>query len=71
MKTDIHPKYHTITVTCTCEFTFKTGSTLEANTLKVEVCSNCHSFYTGKQKIIDTAGRVENFNRRFNTFIEK
>jgi large subunit ribosomal protein L31 len=64
MKENIHPKYHVITVECTCGNTFKVGSTLDEN-LHLEVCSDCHPFYTGKQKIIDTAGRVDSFNRRF------
>lgn len=67
MKADIHPKYHTITVKCSCGHEFQTGSALEEDKLTVEVCSSCHPFYTGKQKIIDTAGRVDGFNRRFGT----
>lgn len=65
MKADIHPQYHTITVKCSCGHEFATGSSLEEDTLTIEVCSNCHPFYTGKQKIIDTAGMVDSFNRRF------
>lgn len=63
MKTGIHPNYnHTTQVTCTtCNTTFVTGSTLED--IKVEVCSNCHPFYTGKQNIVDTAGRVDRFKK--------
>ena len=57
MKASIHPEYKEITVTCTCGNTFKTSSTL-GHDLQIEVCSNCHPFYTGKQKIVDTAGRV-------------
>ena len=57
MKAAIHPDYKEITVACTCGNTFKTGSTLGQD-LQVEVCSNCHPFYTGKQKMVDTAGRV-------------
>ncbi len=64
MKTDIHPKYNEIDVTCSCGNTFKTRSTL-GRALHVEVCSNCHPFYTGKQKIVDTAGRVEKFRQRY------
>lgn len=66
MKQDIHPSYKKIQVQCTCGHKFETGSTLKDEVLKIEVCSNCHPFYTGKQKIVDTAGRVESFNRRFN-----
>ena len=64
MKTGIHPKYAEIQVTCSCGNTFTTGSTV-GKPLHVEVCSVCHPFYTGKQKIVDTAGRVEKFKRRY------
>lgn len=63
MKTDLHPPYHQkVTVTCACGNTFVTGSTVE--TLEVEVCANCHPFYTGKQKLVDTTGRVDRFRKR-------
>jgi large subunit ribosomal protein L31 len=64
MKAAIHPEYKEITVTCTCGNTFKTSSTL-GHDLQVEVCSNCHPFYTGKQKIVDTAGRVDKFRKKY------
>ena len=64
MKADIHPKYQLITVTCTCGNTFQTRSTLGED-LQVEVCSNCHPFYTGKQKIVDSGGRVDKFRKRY------
>ena len=64
MKPDIHPKYGDITVTCNCGNTFATRSTLSGD-LKVEVCSNCHPFYTGKQKMVDTGGRVDKFRKRY------
>jgi len=64
MKAEIHPEYAEIDVTCSCGNTFKTGSTL-GKSLHVEVCSECHPFYTGKQKIVDTAGRVEKFRQRY------
>ena len=64
MKPDIHPRYDEITVTCACGNTFRTRSTYEGD-LHVEVCSSCHPFYTGQQKIVDTAGRVEKFRRRY------
>jgi large subunit ribosomal protein L31 len=64
MKASIHPEYKEITVTCTCGNTFKTSSTL-GHDLQIEVCSNCHPFYTGKQKIVDTAGRVDKFRRKY------
>ena len=64
MKAKIHPEYKEITVSCTCGNTFRTASTL-GHDLQVEVCSNCHPFYTGKQKIVDTAGRVDKFRRKY------
>ena len=64
MKSGIHPKYDAIAVTCSCGNTFSTASTM-GKPLHVEVCSDCHPFYTGKQKIVDTAGRVEKFNQKF------
>ena len=64
MKSGIHPKYQQIQVTCSCGNTFKTRSTIN-KPLHVEVCSSCHPFYTGKQKIMDTAGRVEKFRQRY------
>ena len=64
MKTNIHPDYVEATVTCACGNTFKVGST--KSQLKVDVCLKCHPFFTGQQRILDTAGRVERFNRRYN-----
>ena len=64
MKAGIHPEYQDITVTCTCGNTFKTRSTI-GHDLQVEVCSNCHPFYTGKQKIVDTGGRVDKFRKKY------
>jgi large subunit ribosomal protein L31 len=64
MKDSIHPEYKEITVSCTCGNTFKTRSTLGQD-LQVEVCSNCHPFYTGKQKIVDTGGRVDKFRKKY------
>ena len=63
MKTDIHPKYETATIRCTCGAEFQTRSTRPA--MHLDVCSACHPFFTGDQRIIDTAGRVERFNRRY------
>jgi len=63
MKEGIHPKYVDCTVTCACGYTFKTRSTKPV--LKLEICSNCHPFFTGKQKLVDSAGRVERFQKRF------
>ena len=65
MKAGIHPNYKEVTVTCSCGDTFKTRSTLGKDSLHIEVCSSCHPFYTGKQKIVDTAGRVEKFRQRY------
>ena len=64
MKSNIHPDYNEIEVTCSCGTVFKTMSTMK-KALHVEVCSSCHPFYTGKQKMIDTAGRVEKFNKKY------
>ncbi len=64
MKPEIHPNYKQITVTCGCGNTFVTGSAL-AKDLNIEVCSSCHPFYTGKQRVVDTAGRVDKFRKRF------
>jgi len=64
MKADIHPKYSEIKVVCSCGNEFTTGSTL-GEELHVEVCSSCHPFFTGKQKIMDTAGRVDKFRKRY------
>lgn len=64
MKPEIHPAYQEITVVCTCGNQFKTGSTLKEE-LHLDICANCHPFYTGEQKLIDTEGRVDRFNKRF------
>lgn len=64
MKPKIHPEYKEIKVICSCGNTFATRSTL-LRELHVEVCSSCHPFYTGKQKIVDTAGRVEKFRQKY------
>ncbi|MCP4643475.1 MAG: 50S ribosomal protein L31 [bacterium] len=63
MKKDIHPKYEDCQVSCACGNKFETRSTQD--TIKVEICSNCHPFYTGKQKLIDSEGRVTRFNRKY------
>lgn len=64
MKTGIHPNYHEINVQCACGESFQTRSTRKED-LHVEICSACHPFFTGKQKLIDTAGRVDRFNKRY------
>ena len=63
MKTDIHPEYQTATITCSCGNSWETRSTKP--TMSVDVCSECHPFFTGEQRIVDTAGRVERFRRRY------
>lgn len=65
MKQGIHPNYHDITVQCACGNSFTTRSTMKGDDLHVEICSNCHPFFTGKQKLVDTAGRVDRFNKRY------
>ena len=67
MKADIHPDYQEITVTCSCGNSFKTKSAMTKQTLNVEVCSECHPFYTGTQKIVDTAGRIDKFRQKYGT----
>ena len=64
MKPEIHPEYKQITVTCGCGNKFETGSVL-TDDLRIEVCSACHPFYTGKQRVVDTAGRVDKFRKRY------
>lgn len=64
MKPEIHPAYDVVTVNCACGNSFQTRSTHKGN-IHVEICSNCHPFFTGKQKLIDTAGRVERFRKRY------
>jgi len=65
MKADIHPKYHEVTVVCACGATFKTGTTKDGDVLKVDICSQCHPFFTGKQKLVDTGGRVDKFKKKY------
>lgn len=64
MKPEIHPEYKAITVSCACGSKFETRSTMKED-LSVEICSECHPFFTGKQKLVDTAGRVDRFNKRY------
>jgi large subunit ribosomal protein L31 len=68
MRAGIHPEYHIVTVKCSCGNTFETASTIKGKSLNVEVCSSCHPFYTGKQKLVDTAGKVNKFKDRFGAF---
>jgi large subunit ribosomal protein L31 len=69
MKEGIHPKYGEAVVRCVCGETFTTGSTKKE--LKVEICSKCHPFYTGKQKLVDTGGRVDKFKKRYGDLLNK
>ena len=63
MKTEIHPQYQQVQVHCACGETFMTGSTKKE--LRVEICSKCHPFFTGKQKLVDSAGRIDRFQRKY------
>ena len=65
MKADIHPAYNELEVTCSCGATFTTRSTLGKDNLHIDVCASCHPFFTGKQKIVDTAGRVDKFRQKY------
>ena len=65
MKADIHPNYKIVTVQCACGETFKIGTTKNTDLIKVDICSKCHPFFTGKQKLVDTGGRVDKFKKRF------
>lgn len=68
MKADIHPEYKIVEVVCSCGSTFHTRSTIRGEVLRVDVCKECHPFYTGKHKIVDTAGRVDQFMRRYSSY---
>ena len=65
MKPEIHPEYKDVNVNCSCGNSFQTRSTIRKDELQVEVCSQCHPFYTGKQKILDSAGQIDKFRKRF------
>jgi len=69
MKADIHPNYYETVVKCACGAEVATRSTVKD--IHLEICSNCHPFYTGKQKLIDTAGRIDKFNRKFKKTLDK
>jgi large subunit ribosomal protein L31 len=71
MKKDIHPEYVETVVTCTCGNTFTTRSTATSGVISSDVCSECHPFYTGKQKILDTGGRVAKFEKRYGSKVAK
>jgi len=68
MKKGIHPNYHDVTVVCACGNNFKARSTYKSDVLHLEICSRCHPFFTGKQKLVDSAGRVERFQRKYAGF---
>jgi large subunit ribosomal protein L31 len=65
MKAGIHPEYHEVTIQCVCGATYKTRSTSNIN--KIDICAACHPFYSGKEKLIDTEGRIEKFQKKFGT----
>jgi large subunit ribosomal protein L31 len=65
MKNGIHPEYHKVTITCACGNEFESGSVAEKDT-RVEICSECHPFYTGKQRFADAGGRVDRFKKKYN-----
>ena len=71
LKKDLHPTYVETTVTCTCGSTFQTRSTVEGGKISSDVCSQCHPFYTGKQKILDTGGRIARFQERYGKKVAK
>lgn len=66
MKENIHPEYHDVVVECACGEKFTTGSTTTDPVIKVDICSKCHPYFTGKQKLVDTGGRVDKFKKRYN-----
>lgn len=68
MKADIHPQYNKVTITCNCGNVLETRSTLSKD-ISIEVCSHCHPFFTGKQKLVDTRGQVEKFKKRFGSSV--
>lgn len=65
MQEKIHPEYKIVDVTCACGAKFKVGTTKNTDSLRVDICSECHPYYTGKQKTVQSGGRVERFNKRF------
>jgi len=71
MKQTIHPNYKEVSVTCSCGNTFVTKSTLTKEALHIEVCSACHPFYSGKQRLVDSAGRVDKFRQKYGAFSKR
>lgn len=66
MKENTHPNYHDVEVICACGEKFVTGTSKDTDVIKVDICSKCHPFFTGKQKLVDTGGRVDKFKKRYN-----
>ncbi len=66
MKQEIHPNYHETEVVCACGNTFTTKSTYKDNVMKIDICDKCHPFFSGKQKVVDTTGRIEKFKAKHN-----
>ena len=71
MRNDIHPEYKTVTATCSCGNVIKVGSTLSKEELTLDICSACHPFYTGTQRVVDTGGRIDKFKKRFGALSSK
>lgn len=71
MKADIHPSYNEVNVTCSCGNSFVTKSTISKDKLQIEVCSVCHPFYSGKQRLVDSAGRVDKFRQKYASFSKR
>ena len=71
MKPEIHSDYHEVNVTCSCGNKFTTKSAMSKTEFNIEVCSECHPFYTGKQKIVDSAGRVDKFNQKYGNMFQR
>ena len=71
MKNEIHPEYKTVTATCSCGNVIKVGSTLAKEELTLDICSACHPFYTGNQRVVDTGGRIDKFKKRFGALSSK
>ncbi|MDN2664165.1 50S ribosomal protein L31 [Psychromonas sp. 14N.309.X.WAT.B.A12] len=71
MKNEIHPEYKLVTATCSCGNVIKVGSTLGKEELSLDICSSCHPFYTGTQRVVDTGGRIDKFKKRFGALSSK
>ena len=66
MKEKLHPDYHEVTVTCACGNTFKTRSTVKGDTLSIDICNQCHPFFTGTKNVVDVSGNVDKFKKKYN-----